>query len=95
MAKLEPSEPIPCPIDCPNRRRSGILLFGHVLDPVEFTLQLTLLMVIAFPATKRAWSDNFTWQEAFGWFGVMAAGSGVLRMAPTDRANAYTKIFSK
>jgi hypothetical protein len=91
-----PTELLSCPIDCVNRAKpSGIRLFGLTLDPIEFTMHLALLALLAVPASKRSIAENFTWQEAIGWFGAMAAGSAVLRMAPTDRLNAYSKILVK
>lgn len=92
----EPDSPS-CPIDCPNRVPIpvGIRIFGHIIDPVELLVHFAIFTVLLIPASRRASSDSFTWQEGAGWFGAIAAASAVVRMAPTDRINAYKQLFSK
>jgi hypothetical protein len=93
------SEPVSlCPDDCPNRGKPvarGICVFGQHIDPVEILVQFAVLTVLLIPASRRANSDNFTWQEGAGWFGVIAVASALVRLAPTDRLNAYKQLMGK
>ncbi|GEM_PF-5708873 len=85
-----------CPIDCPNRAKANrIRIFGQPIDPVEILVHFAVLTVLLVPASRRANSENFTWQEGAGWFGVIALAAAVVRLAPTDRINAYKQLFPK
>lgn len=70
-------------------------MFGQHIDPVEILVQFAVLTVLLIPASRRANSDNFTWQEGAGWFGVIAVASALVRLAPTDRLNAYKQLMGK
>lgn len=77
-----------------ERPVTGICLFGRNVDPMEFVLQVGVLIVLLFPAARRSAAADFTWQEGLGWVGAMSAGSALVRLTPTQRLNAYRNIFS-
>lgn len=79
---------------CPNRRSTGLVIFGKPIDPFEIALQVLILIVIGLPAMKSAWSDeDFGPWQAAGWAGVMMGAMTLVRMAPTDRVNVYKDLF--
>lgn len=86
----------PCPVECPNRiQPNRIRIFGQALDPVEILVQFAVVVVLLIPASRRANSETFTWQEGAGWFGALACASAIIRLAPTDRLNAYKQLLPK
>lgn len=91
----EPDVEQPCPIECPNRKLEGICLFGHSIDPVELLVQFAIVIILLVPASRRSTSETFNWQEGMGWFGAIAVASAIVRLAPTDRLNAYKQIVGK
>lgn len=94
----QPDSTLPCPIECPNRSKlpvRGLCIFGQTIDPVEILVHFAVLTVLLVPASRRANSETFTWQEGAGWFGVIACASAIVRLAPTDRLNAYKQLLPK
>lgn len=82
-----------CPPDCPNRRKTGIVLaFNHktiYLDPFEMILWLLLLAIPVGTTIRDAWASGINFEEGLKRIGAIAAVGFAIRSSPTDKAYDY------
>jgi hypothetical protein len=90
MAEKPNSE---CPIDCPNRRKSGLIISFRnktiYLDPFEMILWLLLLTIPVGTTIRDAWINGIAFEEGLKRIGAIAAIGFAIRNSPTEKAYEY------
>lgn len=92
---MHPEDAPECPIACPNRKATGLDLFGWHVDPLELVLHAAILICLGIPAARDSVKEDFDIEQGIKWLTAIAGASTLVRMSPTDRIDAYLKLSGK
>lgn len=89
----QPESSIVCPTNCPNRRGTGIFIFGKNFDPLEILLLFLIVLVLGVPAIKDSWSNkDFDVAKGGAWIAAITGACAAVKVLPTQKIDPYRKI---